>query len=141
MVAAWIRAETGVGPAMASGSQTYKGSWADLPATPTKRNKVMKSITPGATEANCPAWAKTPANDRSLNHQNMVKPATRNPKSPMRLVIKAFRAAFELANEGRPRVSMSYQKPMSRKEHSPTPSQPTKSMRYESPLTRIIIMA
>ena len=31
MVAAWISADTGVGPAMASGSHTKSGSWADLP--------------------------------------------------------------------------------------------------------------
>src|SRR5271157_5757950 len=34
MVAAWIRAETGVGPSMASGSQTYRGICADLPVAP-----------------------------------------------------------------------------------------------------------
>ena len=31
MVAAWIRADTGVGPSMASGSQLNSGIWADLP--------------------------------------------------------------------------------------------------------------
>ncbi len=31
MVAAWMRADTGVGPSMASGSHTNSGSWADLP--------------------------------------------------------------------------------------------------------------
>ncbi len=31
MVAAWMSADTGVGPAMASGSQTNSGIWADLP--------------------------------------------------------------------------------------------------------------
>ena len=35
MVAAWIRAETGVGPSIASGSQTYSGICADFPAAPT----------------------------------------------------------------------------------------------------------
>ena len=39
MVAAWMSAETGVGPAMASGSQRYSGIWADLPTAP------MNSIT------------------------------------------------------------------------------------------------
>src|SRR3990172_7830464 len=34
MVAAWIKAETGVGPSMASGSQTWSGNWADLPTAP-----------------------------------------------------------------------------------------------------------
>src|SRR6185369_6212862 len=35
MVAAWIKAETGVGPSIASGSQTYSGICADLPQAPT----------------------------------------------------------------------------------------------------------
>src|ERR1700682_577198 len=41
IVAAWINADTGVGPAIASGSQTYNGICADLPAAPTKRSKQM----------------------------------------------------------------------------------------------------
>src|ERR1700751_1508753 len=36
MVAAWIRAETGVGPSMASGSHMYSGIWADLPTAARK---------------------------------------------------------------------------------------------------------
>src|SRR5437764_760211 len=39
IVAAWISAETGVGPAMASGSQTYNGICADLPHAPTNRSR------------------------------------------------------------------------------------------------------
>src|SRR3954464_8735642 len=34
MVAAWIRALTGVGPSIASGSQVCRPSWADLPMAP-----------------------------------------------------------------------------------------------------------
>ena len=34
MVAAWMRAETGVGPSMASGSHTCSGNCADLPTAP-----------------------------------------------------------------------------------------------------------
>src|SRR5260370_41837306 len=41
MVAAWMSAETGVGPAMASGSQTYSGIWVDLPQAPTSNRKQM----------------------------------------------------------------------------------------------------
>jgi hypothetical protein len=41
MVAAWISAETGVGPAMASGSQMYSGSCADLPQAPTNSSRPM----------------------------------------------------------------------------------------------------
>ena len=38
MVAAWIRAETGVGPSIASGNQICKGNIADLPAPPININ-------------------------------------------------------------------------------------------------------
>src|SRR5690349_3853517 len=41
MVAAWMRADTGVGPAMASGSHTYNGSCADLPQAPTNSSSAM----------------------------------------------------------------------------------------------------
>ena len=43
MVAAWISAETGVGPSIASGSQVWSGSWADLPMAPTKSRKPITS--------------------------------------------------------------------------------------------------
>ena len=42
MVAAWIKAETGVGPAIASGSQTYNGSCALLPAQPKNSARPTK---------------------------------------------------------------------------------------------------
>ncbi len=38
MVAAWMRADTGVGPSMASGSHMYRGIWADFPTAP--RNSI-----------------------------------------------------------------------------------------------------
>ncbi len=41
MVAAWISADTGVGPAMAPGSQVCSGTWADLPATPASRSSAI----------------------------------------------------------------------------------------------------
>src|SRR5215510_7511248 len=41
IVAAWINADTGVGPAIASGSHVYKGSCADLPIAPTNRSSVI----------------------------------------------------------------------------------------------------
>ena len=43
MVAAWIRAETGVGPSMASGSQVCRPSWADLPMAPTNSSRQAVS--------------------------------------------------------------------------------------------------
>src|ERR1700680_5224418 len=41
IVAAWINALTGVGPSIASGSQTYNGSWADFPVAPTKSSSAI----------------------------------------------------------------------------------------------------
>ena len=43
-MAAWISAETGVGPSIASGSQVCKKNWADFPIAPMKRNKLIKVI-------------------------------------------------------------------------------------------------
>src|ERR1700726_3009779 len=42
MVAAWISAEIGVGPSIESGSQMCKGTCADLPMAPTKRQIHVK---------------------------------------------------------------------------------------------------
>ncbi len=39
MVAAWISAETGVGPSMASGSQVCSRNCADLPIAPMNSNR------------------------------------------------------------------------------------------------------
>src|SRR5579863_7623655 len=41
IVAAWINALTGVGPSIASGSQTCSGNWADLAAAATKSSSAM----------------------------------------------------------------------------------------------------
>jgi len=46
MVAAWIRAETGVGPAMASGSQTCSGNCADLETAPQKTSTPASVSSP-----------------------------------------------------------------------------------------------
>ena len=54
MVAAWIRADTGVGPAIASGSQVCKGSCADLPTAPPSSSKVIAVIAgPPSTKCRC----------------------------------------------------------------------------------------
>src|SRR5205823_6087596 len=45
MVAAWMRAETGVGPAIASGSQTHRGICADLPMAPMNSRTQMAVTT------------------------------------------------------------------------------------------------
>src|ERR1700674_4344611 len=50
IVAAWISAETGVGPSIASGSQTYSGNCADLPVAPKNiSSEMMLSVPKPAT--------------------------------------------------------------------------------------------
>src|SRR3954454_9541804 len=44
IVAAWIRADTGVGPSIASGSQTWSGNWALLPTAPAKISSATIAI-------------------------------------------------------------------------------------------------
>ena len=44
MVAACIKAETGVGPSIASGSHTCKPICADLPIAPKNKKRQIKSI-------------------------------------------------------------------------------------------------
>ena len=46
IVAACINAETGVGPAIASGNQTAKGICADFPVQPKNINNVIAVINP-----------------------------------------------------------------------------------------------
>ena len=46
MVAAWISAETGVGPSIASSSQDCSGSWADLPHAPSRSSRPIAVATP-----------------------------------------------------------------------------------------------
>ena len=41
IVAAWIKALTGVGPSIASGSQTCSGNWALLPQAPSNNSRQI----------------------------------------------------------------------------------------------------
>ena len=55
IVAAWISALTGVGPAIASGSHTYSGICALLPVQPRNRNSVAAVATAERAERRLPA--------------------------------------------------------------------------------------
>src|SRR5689334_22486065 len=57
MVAAWMRADTGVGPAIASGSQTYSGNWADFPIAPTNSSMVIAVNAPSLASIGIPETA------------------------------------------------------------------------------------
>ena len=118
MVAAWISADTGVGPSIASGSHTCSGSWADLPTAPANSSRAMTVAVPfGSPRA---AWNTGPKS-REWNFSQMKTIPMRKAESPIRVVTKAFLAASAAALR-------SNQNPISRYEHRPTPSQP----RYRS---------
>src|SRR5580765_7133864 len=113
-----MRAETGVGPSIASGSQTYSGICADFPVAPRNSSSVMPVSAPNVASGGSAdtrtaiCWkSRVP---KILNSQNI--PST-NPKSPIRLTTNAFLPAS--AAEG-----LVNQNPISRYEQRPTPSQP-----------------
>jgi hypothetical protein len=114
MVAAWIRADTGVGPSIASGSQVCNPSCADLPMAPTNssRQRIVSAWPSNQRKLIwSPTWSGAAANTVSKctdpNIMNTPKMPSAKPKSPTRLTTNAFMdAAFAL--------SRSYQKPMSR---------------------------
>ena len=106
IVAAWISADTGVGPAMASGSQTWSGICADLPEAPMKSSTPTRlAETSGAVGAMNAALilsiSSVPVAQYSRNMPS------RNPASPTRLVTNAFLPARALS-------ASSNQKPISR---------------------------
>ena len=119
IVAAWISADTGVGPAIASPSQLCSGNCADLPQAPRSRSRPIAvraaGLVPGTP-------ALTPAKSTRPNVANISMIAMTRPKSPTRLTTNALFAAEAKAG-------FQFQKPISRYDASPTPSQPTNSSR------------
>ncbi len=96
MVAAWISADTGVGPAIASGSQVCSGNWPDLPIAPQNsstapRVTVVAEIRPEWTPSTMVAIEKL------LAAQKNTKIPAMKPRSPTRVVRNALMAARELA--------------------------------------------
>ena len=51
MVAAWMSAETGVGPSIASGSQVCSGNWPDLPHAPSSSSRPMAVAVPAVSSS------------------------------------------------------------------------------------------
>jgi hypothetical protein len=100
MVAAWISAETGVGPSIASGNQVCSRNWADLPIAPMNsrrqvrvsasafqpRKLMVLPVRPGA------AW-KMVSKSVEPTSMNTAKMPSAKPKSPTRLTTKALIAA------------------------------------------------
>src|SRR5215472_11835121 len=119
MVAAWISADTGVGPSIASSSQDCSGSCADLPHAPSRSSSPSASATPLPPDLAAP---KTPVNVNVPNSANISMTASDRPASPTRFTTNAFFAAT--AADG-----LNCQNPISRYEARPTPSHPAYSAR------------
>lgn len=102
---------------MASGNQVCKPTWADLPTAPIKKNT---QITSRMSEGKYGASALITPKSMEWKVINVrLMPVNRN-RSPTLLIRKALVAAF-------PAWARVYQKPISRYEHRPTPSQPRNS--------------
>src|SRR5271154_2427474 len=90
MVAAWIRADTGVGPSIASSSQDCSGTWADLPQAPSSSSSPSAVATPDPPDLAAP---NTPLKETVPNALNISMIAIDRPTSPTRLAMNAFLAA------------------------------------------------
>ncbi len=100
MVAAWIRALTGVGPSIASGSQVCRNSCADFPAAPMNsstpiRFAAFQSVHRNVrlVSASTGAAAKMSSNRTLSTRKNSAKMPRAKPKSPTRLTTNALIAA------------------------------------------------
>ena len=100
MVAAWISAETGVGPSMASGSQVCSRNCADLPMAPMNSIRQMMVSASGCQPNNgrvlptsVGACAKMVSKSIAPTIANNEKMPSAKPKSPIRLTTKALIAA------------------------------------------------
>jgi len=94
IVAAWISADTGVGPCMASGSHVYRGICADLPVQPRNRNRAIAVA--AAPVSAVGAWANTAPKSSVPKCWKIRNIAIRKPTSPMRFTMNAFFPASAL---------------------------------------------
>ena len=67
IVAAWISADTGVGPSIASGNHVCNGTWPDLPIAPTNNSNAAPADTDKPPAVVAPAnEASAPDSSRPL---------------------------------------------------------------------------
>jgi len=107
IVAAWISADTGVGPSIASGSQTWSGNWALFPTAPANTSRATIQI--GIVRA-APDAVRAAIESRMFSVPVFTKIAmipSAKPTSPTRLTMNAFFAA-------RAAVFLRYQNPINR---------------------------
>src|SRR5512141_1652373 len=97
IVAAWIRADTGVGPAIASGSHVYSGNWADLPIVPPNISSAA-AVTSATFVLVAAAWLTSTMFEVVMPVSRMhAKMPNMNGTSPTRVVKNALIAAEEFA--------------------------------------------
>ncbi len=107
IVAAWMSADTGVGPSMASGSQTWSGNWALLPTAPAKMRRAMTTtLTARPEPPSTMSWIDARMSRVPVVTKIAMMPRA-NPTSPTLLTMNAFFAA-------RAALRRRYQKPMRR---------------------------
>ena len=109
-----MRAETGVGPSIASGNQVCSRNCADLPMAPMNSSRQIKV---SASTSQLRKWIDLPTSEGACANtvsrstapviRNMAKMPSANPKSPIRLTTNALIAAA-LAS------GLWYQKPINR---------------------------
>ena len=126
IVAAWMRALTGVGPSIASGSHVCSGICADFAAAPPSRPSATRFTAVGERVA---AVSNTLPNSSEPEWRMSTKNASAIVASPTAFMTNAFFAAATAAGR-------SCQKPMRRYEERPTRPQPARSIRRLPPSTR-----
>jgi len=94
MVAAWMSAETGVGPAIASGSHVCRMNWPDFDMTAAVREHAATSSSRWATSPAFAIWLISRMSKLPVAQKSVIMPTMR-PTSPTRLVRKALSAASE----------------------------------------------
>ena len=97
MVAAWISAEMGVGPSIASGSQVCNGNCADLPTTPAIRSSTAAVRVVPDNEASVSGCNSTEMLVVRAPASSTTMPSTK-PTSPTRVVRNALTAARRAAS-------------------------------------------
>ena len=130
IVAAWIKAETGVGPSIASGSQTWNIIWALLQKTESRNQPHAEAITNLFSENRANPF-KHSNEENPILVNNMVAPTIKL-TSPSLLTIIALNDAVTAS-------SLSCQKLISKKLHIPIPSHPKKNWNKELATTKIFM--
>ena len=130
IVAAWIKAETGVGPSIASGSQVWSGSCADFATAPPRRPSATRFRTVVRERRRAPRTTTPKSSDPVfwISRKN----ASAIVASPNAFMMNAFLAAATA-------LGRSWWKPISRYDESPTRPQPISRKSRFPPWTSISI--